>query len=120
MFYDNFVNLCNSVNKSPSAVVLEIGLQKSTVTRWKNGSMPTDATTHKVADYFGVSVDYLLDNEQKEKPATQKSDEPEMSFDDFTYAMHNESKELTDDDKQLLLDMARTLKQRRKNHNDER
>lgn len=114
MFYDNFVNLCNSVNKSPSAVVLEIGLQKSTVTRWKNGSMPTDATIRKVAGYFGVSVDCLLGNGQKEKPTTQKSDGPEMSFDDFTYAMHGESDKLSDADKEILLNLARDMAKHRR------
>ena len=121
VFYDIFKDLCNKKDVSPSRACLDMGLSRSLGAKWKNtGANPSYEVLTKIADYFGVSVDYLLDNEQKEKPATQKSDEPEMSFDDFTYAMHNESKELTDDDKQLLLDMARTLKQRRKNHNDER
>lgn len=120
MFYEVYSNLCKDKGISLSKAAEQIGLSRTSVVKWKAGTTPSGATLNKIAIYFGVSVDYLLDNQQKEKPATQKSDEPEMSFDDFTYAMHNESKELTDDDKQLLLDMARTLKQRRKNHNDER
>ena len=58
-FYNNFVRLCNSVDKSPSRVVLEIGGTKSAITRWKNGSTPTDATAMKIAEYFGVSVQEL-------------------------------------------------------------
>lgn len=58
-FYNNFVKLCNSVGKSPSRVVLEIGGTKSAITRWKNGSSPTDATAMKLAEYFGVSVEEL-------------------------------------------------------------
>ena len=58
-FYNNFVKLCNSVGKSPSRVVLEIGGTKSAITRWKNGSSPTDATAMKIAEYFGVSVEEL-------------------------------------------------------------
>ena len=80
MFYDNYVRLCNSVCKSPSAVALEIGFKKSTVTRWKNGSNPTDATLQKIADYFGITVDALMGNEQKEKaPALTKKDERDIS-----------------------------------------
>lgn len=60
MFYERYLKLCNSVGKAPSAVALECGLKKSTVTRWKRGGNPTDATAQKIADYFGVSVDYLL------------------------------------------------------------
>ena len=58
-FYNNFVKLCNSVGKSPSRVVLEIGGTKSAITRWKNGSLPTDATAMKIAEYFGVSIEEL-------------------------------------------------------------
>lgn len=60
MFYDNYIYLCNRIGKTPSAVALEIGITKPTVNRWKNGSKPTDATAQKVAEYFGVSIDYLL------------------------------------------------------------
>lgn len=99
------------MNKSPSAVVLEIGLQKSTVTRWKNGSIPTDATALKIADYFGVTVDNLLGNEQKETPALTKEDERDINFDDFTYAFLDETKELTEENKAKLLEMAKFFKQ---------
>ena len=58
-FYENFVRLCNSVGKSPSRVIMEIGGTKSAITRWKNGSSPTDATAMKVAEYFGVSIQEL-------------------------------------------------------------
>ena len=53
-FYENFTHMCNGVCKTPCRVAQEIGLAKPTVTRWKNGSMPTDATAMKLADYFGV------------------------------------------------------------------
>ena len=69
MFYDNFVRLCNSVKKSPSAVALEIGIAKPTVSRWKTGSVPNRSSLLKVADYFGVSVDSLTKG-KKENPAT--------------------------------------------------
>ena len=59
-FYDNFIALCNKIGKTPSAAAIEIGLAKPTVNRWKNGSVPTDATLRKVADYFGVPTDQLL------------------------------------------------------------
>ena len=38
--------------------------------------------------------------------------EADVTFDDFTYAMHSESKELTEENKNMLLDMARMLKKR--------
>ena len=69
VFYDNYIRLCNSVNKAPSAVALEIGISKPTVNRWKNGSVPTDATLVKIAEYFNVPVEYLLGEEAETKKA---------------------------------------------------
>lgn len=59
-FYENFVSLCNSIHKSPTATIVAIGLERSSVTRWKNGGSPSDATVRRIADYFGVSVAELL------------------------------------------------------------
>lgn len=107
MFYDNYVRLCNSVNKSPSAVAMEIGIAKPTVSRWKTGSKPNHATALKVADYFGVPVSELTG--EKEKAPTQEG-EREIGFDDFTYAFYEESKDLPDEKKKMLLEMARFMK----------
>ena len=70
MSYDNFVRLCNRVNKSPFSVSTEIGLSRASVNGWENGKKPTDATTIKLADYFGVSVDELIGNAENEKKPT--------------------------------------------------
>lgn len=66
MFYDNFLRLCNQKGVSPSAAVVEMGFQKSVVTRWKK-SIPTDENKLKIANYFGVSVDELIGNAENEK-----------------------------------------------------
>lgn len=60
VFYDQFVKLCKARGVSPSAVMVSIGLNKSNATFWKRGSIPKGDTLQKLADYFGVSVDYLL------------------------------------------------------------
>lgn len=75
MFYENYVRLCNSIGKTPSAVALEMGIAKPTVTRWKNGSNPNSSTLYKVADYFCVTPEYLLGSEQNEKSPTPEGAE---------------------------------------------
>lgn len=72
-FYEKYLCLCNSINKSPSAVALELKIGKPSVTRWKNGATPRDATVLKIADYFGVTVTELMAgvNEQEKAPATK-------------------------------------------------
>lgn len=60
MFYDRFSELCKKRGKSPAAVTREIGLNNSSSTAWKHGATPKGETLQKLANYFGVSVDYLL------------------------------------------------------------
>lgn len=69
-FYENYLKLCEKAGKTPSAAALEMGLSKPTVNRWKKGGGATDATALKVASYFGVTIEELTGEEQKEKPST--------------------------------------------------
>ena len=66
MIYDNFLKLCNSVGKTPSAAAIDMGLSKTTVNRWKNGGGVTDATALKIANYFGITVNELKTGIKKE------------------------------------------------------
>ena len=59
MFWDIFVELCNSIDKALNNVVSELGLASGTATKWKKGTKPHDSTCKKIADYFGVTVEYL-------------------------------------------------------------
>jgi transcriptional regulator with XRE-family HTH domain len=75
VFYDNFIRACNSVGKTPSAVLLELGIGKSANTRWKNGHAPTDAILQKLADYFKITKEELLG--KKERPSPEGDERPE-------------------------------------------
>ena len=72
MFYDNYLKLCNSIGKSPTAVAEEIGIYRSTVSRWKNGKSQTDANIQKVADYFGVTVQELKSDDKIKSPTPER------------------------------------------------
>lgn len=64
MFYDVFLNLCNKANIKPSKAAEECGINRSNVSLWKSkGYTPRGDALQALADYFGVSVDYLLGNE---------------------------------------------------------
>lgn len=107
MFYENYVRLCNSVNKSPSAVALEIGIAKPTVSRWKSGSVPNTATLLKVSDYFGVSVSDLT--EEKEKSPTPNG----VELDAETIELREIWNSADQEEREALLAMAKMLKARR-------
>lgn len=69
MFFDIFSELCKKSGKSPNAVAKELKISSGSVTEWKKqGRSPHNATLLKIAEYFGVSVDYLLGQEEEEKP----------------------------------------------------
>ncbi len=72
MFWENFVSLCADRGMKPNPVAKELGISSGSVTSWKNGAIPHPTTLKKIADYFDVSVDYLLG---KEKPAVTEDDE---------------------------------------------
>ena len=72
-FYQRYVMLCSNIGKSPSAVALENGFSKASVNHWKIGrANPTDLTLSKLANYFGVSVEYLKG--EAEEPEEIKKD----------------------------------------------
>lgn len=97
----------------------DIGIQPSILTDLKMGRQNglSAKNADKMAAYFAVSVGYLLGTGTKKAP-TQEG-EREITLDDFTYAMQNEYKNLTDADKQILLSMAKQLDDARKKKNGE-
>lgn len=60
MFYDQVRKLCFENKISPSALGKEMGLTAQAASKWRLGSIPKQKTLMQIADYFGVSVDYLL------------------------------------------------------------
>ena len=60
MFKERFTRLCIRKNVSPTAACAAIGLSNATYSCWTETTIPRKATLMKIADYFGVSVSYLL------------------------------------------------------------
>ena len=66
MFFDIFQKLCDDKGVKPSRAADEMGFSKGSVSYWKamwkkgKDVKPDSYTAAKIADYFGVSVDYLL------------------------------------------------------------
>ena len=61
-FYDKFETLCKEKGITPTGAAREMGITQQAVSLWKKrGSVPKYETLRKVADYFGVTVEELLD-----------------------------------------------------------
>lgn len=59
MLFERVKDLAKKRNKNLKQVAEEIGLSENAFYKWKNQS-PKAETLQKVADYFGVTTDYLL------------------------------------------------------------
>lgn len=76
MFYDVYCELCQKNGLTPSGAAAKIGFNRASVTVWKNsGNPPKTELLNKIAAYFGVSTDYLLGKEPKEKPLVNGDEE---------------------------------------------
>lgn len=65
MFVQNMEKLASSRSMSLSAVANALGMSRNAATKWRNGAIPNAQNLQKIADYFNVSVEYLLsDNPQ--------------------------------------------------------
>ena len=67
MFWEKYELLCKRNGKSPNTVGKEIGVSSGSISWWKKGKVPHAPTLRKIADYFGVSVEYLLGKSPEEK-----------------------------------------------------
>ena len=64
--YEIFEQLLQMKGVSTYRVAKETGINQQTFSKWKNGiSTPKTDKLQKIADYFGVSIDYLSGNDTK-------------------------------------------------------
>lgn len=110
MFWENFVKLCASRNTKPNPVAAKLGISSGSVTKWKNGAKPNDTTLQKIADYFGVSVDFLLGKETDRPAGVPDAMWAELCKDEKRKALAMWIMSLPDDDldrAEKLLDAAK-------------
>lgn len=93
----------------------ECGLGVNGISNIRKGDIKNIETFNRIADFFNVPVDYLLG---RTDDPNQKPGERNIKLDEFSYAMYNESKELSDSDKQRLLTFARMLRESSEEAND--
>jgi len=108
VFWERFVELCNKAGEAPNAVAAKCGVKSTgTVTGWSNGAKPRAGVTRRIADYFSVSVDYLIGKE--EKPALAEADA------DLMYALWGgEAHELDEEDLQDVMKYAAYVLERKR------
>lgn len=95
--YERIESLRKSTGLSQGKLEKELGFSNGSVSKWKT-STPTPERLQKLADFFGVTVDYLMNGEEKK-------DSPKYYLNEETAAIAQdifENKEL-----RLLFDAAK-------------
>lgn len=87
MFYQIFKDLCIKKGVKPGRAATEIGISRAAVTNWKkNGYSPRHDVLLKIAEYFGVTVSYLLGEDLKEEPSQfneEQNEREELSIEEI-------------------------------------
>ena len=114
MFFDIFKLLCEKKGVSPKRATEDIGLSNSITTKWKKtGATPKGDTLQRIADYFGVTTDYLLTGEETKKAPTQEG-ERKVSDDDIKFALWG-TREIDDDVLDRVRQFAKFAQENEKN-----
>lgn len=104
MFYDIFHRLCDERGISDSKACLEMGFSRSYAAKMKNknGAPSMDKLT-AMAEYFGVSVDYLLVGEKEKAPGITAESEIEKELAQATPAQRELINSILDMNESQLL-----------------
>lgn len=100
-FWDRFRFLCFEKGTNPTSVAKELHISTGAPTSWKNGAVPFKSTIKKLAEYFGVTADYLVG----EIDTTEKI----VLGDPNKQELYDYVKDMSDDDAAFALQLLKKL-----------
>lgn len=115
--YEIFEQLLQINNITPYRVAKETGIATATLSDWKNGkSTPKQDKLQRIADFFGVSIEYLMgrDINQDDNRVIITDDElkrlKSLKINDKLRILFDEAEGLEQSDIEFVLDMVKKLK----------
>lgn len=124
MFIETLKKLMLDKRISNNKLLTDLGLNKSSILNWeKRGTIPNGETLQKIADYLGVSVDYLLG--RTERPAnanaTPSAETAKDGFSRFSkedsalvFALWGDTENIDEKDLEDVKRFAAFIKERKK------
>ena len=80
--YEVFEQLLQKKGVSSYKVAKEAGVTQTALSNWKSGrSTPTVKTLQKIADYFGVTIDYLMTGDDSPEQGLTAKDNRDIAKD---------------------------------------
>ena len=112
--YDRLNLLCKERGIKGGKMCTDLSISKSLMTDLKSGRKKTISapTAQKIASYFGVSVGYLLGEEDQKEKAPTDHGERSVSDDDIKFALFGGDGEITDAMYQEVKEFAALIKLR--------
>lgn len=86
--YDIFVQLCERKGVSSYKVCKDLGISQGTISNWKNrGNNISAPIMKKIADYFDVSMEYLMgsENNSEENNEEYYEDKETANYTEFLH-----------------------------------
>ncbi|WP_171311961.1 helix-turn-helix domain-containing protein [Enterococcus cecorum] len=96
--YERIDELAKKQKISVFDLSLKLGMGRNAIYQWKK-SVPNVEAVQKVADYFNVSVDYLLDRADNKSPKNDLDTKLERMMDN---AMSYDGKPISDEDRPII------------------
>ena len=91
---------------SQSELAKIIGVTQTTITAWETGKAePSSSTVANLADYFGVTTDYLLGRPEEKK----EKDSNSVDLADMDALLTYQGKQIPDQDRELINDLLKRL-----------
>ena len=108
--YENIIALCSERGIKGGKLCTDIGMSKGILTDLKMGRQTgiSAVNAQKIASYFGVSVGYLLGEEEMGIKKEQPTEYGELS--DKLVELIDHVKDLPEDKIQMLLQVAKSIK----------
>ncbi len=107
--YEIFELLLTKYGVTPYKVSKETGISTATLSDWKNGrSTPKQDKLKKIADYFGVTLDYLMTG--NEEPEEKKNPFSDLKGIYLSYAKEAQDSGIDPDDIKLALETIKRLR----------
>lgn len=83
-FVETVLDLINKKGVTKNKMLTDLKLGKNSFVNWtERGTIPSGETLSKISEYFNVSTDYLLGNEEKNNPVPQMNSEEQKLFNDI-------------------------------------
>lgn len=113
MFKDRLKSLRKSKGVTQEELAQAIGVERSSIGKYEGSKpvMPSQEIVAALADFFNVSIDYLMDRTDDSTPPSKKTDD---DFSNLRFALMTEVDHLDEEDLEDVINFAKFVREQKK------